>query len=156
MEYIQIRPDLKSGDVVAITSGSLVSRIVRLFTLSSYSHVGIILDIHGRKLLLEAVPPVVRIIPLSNKSNYYVIKLDKVLSPEAENLAFSYIGTAQYSVLEAIKSYFGLNRNPEAWQCVELVKRILQENGTPTDCKDTPRALVEYLLNTGGTLIHID
>jgi hypothetical protein len=82
--------------------------------------------------------------------------MDKILSAEAENLAFSYIGTAKYSVLEAVKSYFGLNRNPEAWQCVELVKRILLENGVPTDCEDTPRALVEYLLKDGRILIHID
>jgi len=155
MNYSQARPDLKSGDVVAISSNSLVSKAIRIFTRSEYSHVGIILDIHGRKLLLEAVPPVVRIVPLSSVNPFYIVKMGKVLSAEAENLAFSFVGKAEYSNLEALKSYFGFNRNPNFWQCVELVKRVLEENGTHIDCKDTPAALVKYLLQDGKSLEYI-
>ena len=151
MDYSAVRDSIQSGDVVAFTHtgfGSLrdiQAQIVRIATRSEYSHVGIVWKIVNRLFLLEAVVPEVRIFPLSNFEEFYLIPLNKKLSEKAENYALSRVGQ-KYSKLEAIKGYFGWNKRDSYWQCAEFVSSVLKENEITITGKDTPTNIVRELL----------
>lgn len=54
MLYEEVRPLIKSGDVIAFSRRGPISRLIETVTDSDYSHVGIAWVISGRILLLEA------------------------------------------------------------------------------------------------------
>ena len=56
--YSTVRPDLKSGDLLFASGNYTISQLIRRFTKSAWSHVGIVfkIDAIGRVLLLESVP----------------------------------------------------------------------------------------------------
>ncbi len=45
VRYEQYRPQMKNGDVIAFSGRGLLSNIIKLGTLSPYSHVGIVLNV---------------------------------------------------------------------------------------------------------------
>lgn len=158
MKYSTVRPTIKSGDVLAFSHRKLRSfydlkiMLVRLFTLSEYSHVGLAIVMGGRVWILEAVTPRIQLVPLSNLLPCYVVSGTK-MTPYEVNAALNWVGRAdiEYSQFEAIKGYLGVNnRNDGAIQCEELVNLLL---GLP--CADTPSATVEYMLRNGSTLTGI-
>jgi hypothetical protein len=66
--YRQVRPILKSGDLLFTSGDYLISQLIQKFTASPWSHVGIVfrVDAIDRVLLLESVEDVgVRFAPLS-------------------------------------------------------------------------------------------
>lgn len=66
--YLDLRENLKSGDILFASGDYLISKAIQKMTNSSWSHVGIIfrLDTIGRILLLESVEDMgVRFAPLS-------------------------------------------------------------------------------------------
>lgn len=158
MKYSTVRPAIKSGDVLAWSHRKLRSwydfkiMLVRLFTMSEYSHVGLAVVMGGRVWVLEAVTPRIRLVPLSNLLPCYVVSGNKMTKEEI-NSALDWVGRGdvEYSQIEAIKGYLGKNdRADGAVQCAELVNIIL---GLP--CRDTPSATVAYMLENGSTLTSI-
>ena len=59
-------PKLQAGDVVFFEPADLMGQIIRIFTWSKYTHVGIAVDSEN---MLEAQTSGVRIVPLSEASN---------------------------------------------------------------------------------------
>ena len=120
MNYIGLRDFIQSGDIVAFTHrgwkswSDIESQIVRMATRSEYSHVGIVWKVGGRNFLLEAVVPEIRIFPLSNFKEFYLLSTRCGLSIEAEEYALSRVGQ-KYSKMEAIKGYLGINKENESW-----------------------------------------
>ena len=158
MKYTNLRRHIKSGDVLAWTHRSwrtwydIKVQLIRLFTLSEYSHVGIAVVMGGRVWVLEAVTPKVRLVPLSNLLPCYHVT-GKGMSPEQVEVGLAWIGRedVEYSQLEAAKTLFGLNaRDNDQIQCAELVNIVL---GNP--CKDTPSAVVDYFLGRGSVLTEV-
>ena len=153
MDYSVIRQSIKSGDVVAFTHRGLKSwsdmesQIVRMATRSEFSHVGILWRVVSRVFCIEAVVPEVRVFPLSSFEEFYLLPIEKELSEDTIDYALSRIGE-KYSKLEAIKGYFGLNKNNNSWQCAELVKSILIREGICIPGKDTPTDVVRGLMET--------
>ena len=151
MNYLDIRDQIKSGDVIAQshrqwgTLHDLQVQAVRIATMSEYSHVGIAWVVAGRVFILEAVSAVVRIFPLSRAGDFFL--LDRGLwSDEAEARAMKHVG-APYSKIDAVRSFFGLSDDTDdAWFCSEYVCSVL---GIHLD-KPTPAALVRYLLDREG------
>lgn len=159
MKYTEYRNNIRTGDILAWSNrarGSIGSNIVRLFTESEYSHVGMAYIYKGRVFVLEAIYPCIRIVPLGNLLPCYVIHMEKNLSLDAEDFAFSLIGTGRYSFLEAAKSYFGLNNSESGWQCVEYVKCILKHNNFEITCRDVPSDLILELQKLGKTVAYLD
>lgn len=160
MKYSEYRTNIQSGDVLVWTNRSSNKSIgnifIRQFTQSEYHHVGIAWVAHRRVFVLEAVPPLVRVVPLSNLLPCYVIKMDSILSNSALERALSMVGVAKYSIPEAIKSYFRANTSASKWQCVEYVKDILKINGIPLECKDTPSDLVFEIQKLGKSLVYLE
>lgn len=148
MNYIGIRNFIKSGDVIAFshsgwkTFSDIESQIVRAFTRSEYSHVGIVLKMSERLFLLEAVVPEIRIVPLSNFNEFYLLSLERPLSEEATDYALQKIGE-KYSKWEAIMGFFDKTRNNKSWQCAEYVNSVLKHNNVFIKGKDTPTDIVK-------------
>ncbi|PHX98297.1 MAG: hypothetical protein CK529_13670 [Rhodospirillaceae bacterium] len=63
MIYNAARPSVRSGDLIAQSGGSWLDwhgikiNLVRMFTRSTYSHVGVAWVVGGRVFMLEAVKP---------------------------------------------------------------------------------------------------
>src|SRR5262245_8306072 len=72
--YSDLRPTLRSGDLLFASGEYTVSRLIRHFTHSPWSHVGTIFALEdiGRVLLLESVEDFgVRLVPVSKYLNDY-------------------------------------------------------------------------------------
>lgn len=156
MKYAQIRNRIKSGDLLAWQGHGFESRIVRAFTGSSYSHVGVAWKIAGRVFVLEASLSGVRIFPLSAKGSFYWVPLDGLgWSSAAEAAAMSPMGE-RYSRLEAVAGYFGQTFMTRSWQCAEYALAIYAAMGHPVeDVPATPEKVVAYL-QTFGNLNYVE
>lgn len=160
-KYSEYRQSIRTGDVLVWSrryNGSLrdiAPWFIRLFTQSEYNHVGIAYVINDRVMVMEAVTPLIRMVPLSEHLPCYLLHMDG-LSAEAESKAFSLIGKGRYSVLESIKSYFGINSNKNRWQCVEYAKEVLRANGIEVPGRDTPSEFVLELQKMGRNLVYIE
>ena len=155
--YLQQRPHIQSGDVIAFTHKSwhtladIEIQAVRFFTQSEFSHVGISWVVVGRIFILEAVVPAIRIFPLSLCGNFYHIPMDKELSEEALEYALDQVGEV-YSKTEAIKAFFGKEKDDDQWECAEYVHSVLEANGILLMGKATPTGVVNDLLEIGKSL----
>lgn len=126
-EYLDIRDELTSGDIVVTCKGDMksfnnfLSLLIRVFTASSYSHVGVVVKLGNRCFIVEATPPVVRLFPVSKLKNFYVLKMEESLTREDENRLFDYLGMP-YSDWNSIASYFtGRPLDNGKLQCAQLV-----------------------------------
>lgn len=151
MRYENARSLMRSGDIIAFRHDNLASRIVRAATGSDYSHVGVVWPVAGRVMILEAVIPKIRIFPLSKLLPFYWVSLDTPLTNEAEEYALSRVGE-EYSVMEAIRGYFGFTEVNHKWQCAEYVKAVLNNSLLRFYGNDTPSILVNEALQKEGIL----
>ena len=155
LDYENIRPFINTGDLVAFTHrgwkswSDIESQIVRMATRSEYSHVGLLWETNDRVFVIEAVIPEIRIFPLSNFTEFYILNRHIDMSKEAEDYMLSKIG-GKYSKLEAIKGYFGKTKGDENWQCAELVNSVYRRDGILLPGKDTPTDVVRGAMEKYG------
>lgn len=156
MKYQDLRNNIKTGDVLAFTHKSWKSwydikvQLVRFFTQSEYSHVGLVWCANDRVFVMESVTGGVRIIPLSKCLPCYHLNMPELTQEQVE-LAFSVMGEP-YSQWEAIQAFFGReNRKDSKWECAEFVSVVAN-----LMCKATPTAVVDYCLSSGATLTKIE
>ena len=77
MKYKEIRPELRTGDIVLFRGRGVASLVIRWFCslcrfkFTMYSHVGMVVRGRNRVLLFEAVPPKVRHVALSDALEKY-------------------------------------------------------------------------------------
>lgn len=147
MKYADARPTLRSGDLLAwshrgwSTFHDIKIQLVRMFTRSEYSHVGLVWVIGGRVLVIEAVEPLVRIYPLSKLGSFYHLPMQATWKPETEELALSHVGTP-YSQLDAIRAFFKPLGSSVVTECAALVLNILHADGVDLGDRATPDAVV--------------
>ncbi len=155
---------IRSGDLLAWGHDSWKTfhdwevQIVRMFTRSEYSHVGVAWVVGEQVLVIEAVVPAVRIVPLKDLLPCYWIagETRNDWDERTEVTAMSKVGQP-YSKWEAIKSVIvkvipGAN---DKWQCAELAAFIrapllLEDYKSPT-----PTALVASALHSGAHLRYL-
>lgn len=164
MNYADARPKIKSGDLLAWSHRGLKSwydlqiQIVRMFTRSEYSHVGIAWVIGGRVFVIEAVSGGIRIFPLSRLAPFYLLQFDVPWAPEAEEYALAHIGEP-YSKMECIRAFFEPLTIDGHWQCAKWVAAVLAKNGIDLGASAIPADLVReamgrYDLNL--TLVEVE
>lgn len=147
MEYSEIRSQIRSGDLLAWSHEGWGSwydikiQLVRMFTRSEYSHVGVAWVVGDRVFVLEAVEPMARIYPLSKLGSFYHIPLKAPWSQSTEEKALSYIG-ADYKQLQAIKAFFKPLGRGNVSECAALVLTILDNDGIDLGHFATPDAVV--------------
>lgn len=151
MKYAECRETIKSGDLLAWDSqGGFQANVVRVFTKSEYSHVGIAWVTGGRVFVVEAVVPRVRIYPLSKTGSFYHIPMNKPLSAKAEAYLLSQVGDS-YSKWLAIKTFFKeiKDKDTNVWHCGKLSNLTLKINGYDYPGEFTPSQLVKATLKDG-------
>jgi ASC-1-like (ASCH) protein len=167
MKYTDIRREIKSGDILAFEHNSwktikdLEIQVVKWFTKSIYSHVGIAWVVGNRVLIIEAVQPLVRIYPLSKCTPFHWIPCgSKYWNEHIEEATLCYVGE-EYSKWEAIKAAFNKLKAgaSEKWECAELANVALaMGNLLKVDqALSTPADVVWHLnMELGFPIIPID
>lgn len=159
MKYDEARSQIKTGDLLAWSSGGWRSwhdiqvNLVRIFTRSEFSHVGIALVGAGRVFVLEAVGAGVRLFPLSRALPFWWIRRRAELGTEAVDFAFDRLGD-RYSRLQAIRAFFGTLTSGEddRWQCAEYVLGILEADDEVLTNVATPTGVVQAAARDWGPI----
>jgi hypothetical protein len=161
MKYELIRKNIRSGDLLAFSHGSWTSwsniktNFIRLFTRSTYSHVGVAWRINGRVFILEAVKPKLRIYPLSISGDFYHIPMNAKWSKSTEEFALSKIGT-DYSELSAVRAFFLPLEDENVEQCAAYAREILEKDGIDLGQMSRPDTVVLAALSLGKKLTYIE
>lgn len=161
MNYAEVRGQIKSGDLIALTHKTwnslydLQVQAVRIATESEYCHVCVAWVVADRVFVIESVTPVVRIFPVSNLQDhgFYWMPVGKDYPMTEEELRFGLkrVGLGEYSKLEAIQGQLGtLNiGEDEKWMCAELTLVMRRLSGIDFGPKATPAAVVEKAQEKG-------
>lgn len=138
-----MRDTIKNGDLLVWNNSKLIST----FTQSSYTHVGLALWIGKRLFVLEADIPEVRLYPLSQKTNFYIIQgVAPDWNDSITDFALQFIGN-KYSIWDAVRSLFMPLKVDGQWQCVEYAKFIYRKMGIELDNSYLPREIVKEFLD---------
>lgn len=164
MKYSEIRDTIKSGDLVAWSKGgtwdswaNFQRNMVRMGTMSEYTHVGIVYVVGGRVFVIDAVQPHVRIFPLSRLTPFRYIRTPFFPSEPDVEFLLAKVGE-DYSIWEAIKAAFTKDtNNPKYIQCAKLANEFLGRfDKRYLELFDTPGAVVTFTLDNYQTEeIHI-
>lgn len=169
MKYAEARAKMKSGDLIAMSYRqpmfhdwySFKVGIVRMFTKSEFSHVGVIWLAANRVFLIEAVVPKVRIYPLSNAlaegEDAYWLAMNAEWTPSAEDFAMSHIGQ-DYSQLKAMVASFSPWEHGRFTECAGLTIDLLNQANVCLGTIATPSAVVRaaWMLDAPCNLISTD
>lgn len=164
MKYDDVRSQIKTGDLLAWSAGGwsnwhdIQVNLVRMFTKSEYSHVGIAWVSLDRVFILEAVGAEVRMFPLSRELPFYWIPRPKVLGLAAVEWAFSKLGNRYESKLRMVINFIlGCEqRDDDRWQCSEYVLGILRADGEELTHDETPTGVVKAAMQRWGSLTFVE
>lgn len=141
MNYAEARALIQSGDVIFQSHKPLRSWydlqiwLLRAFTRSEWSHVGLAWVVAGRVFILEAVSAGVRIFPLSRAGDFTWIARGG-FTTDQEEFVLAHVGEP-YSRWDAIRALFGASNNKDSqWFCSEFVCSVLDlriEDQTPAE-----------------------
>jgi len=157
MDYAAARPQIRTGDLLAFSGGSLRSLkdaqvlAIRIVDWTPYTHVGIAWVVCGRVFIIHAIGRGVSIEPLSNQGSFYWLPLGLQIEEAALEPAFARIGE-HYSKWQAILGFFrrlkiGADR---AWQCAEWVIWFYRQVGHPLLAAEAkPSSVVQSALQAG-------
>jgi len=157
MKYNEARPIIRSGDLIAQGHGDWKSwtgikvNLVRFFTRSTYSHVGIAWVVGGRVMLLEAVMPKLRIFPLSLAGDFFWIPMNAPWTEQTEEFALSKIGV-DYSQKDAIKAFFKPLEDGNVNECAAYVREVYELDGIDLGELSRPDSVVQAALERGSDL----
>ena len=152
MKYSDYKHQIKTGDLLVWSDSSVggasktVGKLIRFFTMSEYCHVGIAWVIGNRIFVIEAVPPVIRIYPLSKLLPCYHISMDLEVKEEDVEFLLSHVGE-EYSRFQAILSYFTAPSPDSEWQCVEFSRKFYERFGYQFKDSWTPSDFVKTILS---------
>ncbi len=160
------RSKIKAGDVIALSHYKWASiydfqiQMVRLFTQSEYTHVGLVVEIGGRLMVAESVTPVVRLKPLSEfvDDGFYWIPTNTPISEQEFTFLMSKVGKGRYSKLAAIAAYFNKLKigTDDNWQCCEYVIAARKLSGLNIKSKAVPSDVVRFLQQQGNPVYFIN
>lgn len=146
--------EIKSGDLIAWTGSSFLGKLVRVFTMSEYSHVGIVVEEADGLYVIEAARPVVRKSKLTGREPMYHIPLDVDFTPEAYVRLHASVGD-KYSMLQAALSFIGLYIDDRKWYCTELAYDFYVNSANfAINKRLTPTEFVSEMLNKYGSQIN--
>lgn len=166
LKYTNVRPLIKSGDLIALTHRrarswyDLQVWAVRVGTASEYCHVAQVWAVGGRLWVLEAVTPLVRMVPLSHfaAEGFYWVPLNTDMSEIELEDALEQIGRARYSKWQAILAFFGRLKlgADRMTQCCEYVITNRRRSGVDLGPVATPARVVQAALNRGASLFYVE
>ena len=164
VDYSSIRPQIRSGDLLAWRRATPFAQLIRHWTGGSYSHVGIAWRFRGRLFVLQDKEKQgIDLVALSDNLPCDWIRTDAAWTDEVEIEAMAHLGQS-YSLLNCVLA--GLNIKPIGVRriCSEYAYGILRAAGVMRSSslshhKDlyakpvlNPSQLVNLLLDLGKTL----
>lgn len=161
MKYADARHTIRSGDLLAFSSGSWRSwndikvNLVRIFTRSTYSHVALAWVVSGRVFVLEAVTPKLRIFPLSQRGDFFLLPLDAPWRDDTEESALASVGH-NYSQRDAVKGFLNRLEPGKVSQCAAYVREVLLRDGIDLGLRSTPDAVVLAAQKRGSSTLFVE
>jgi len=157
--YEEYRSKIKSGDLLIWANESyenisdIMSKVIQAYTRSSYTHVGVAWVVGERVFVIEAIPPSVRIYPLSKKRSFYHIDMGIKWDDSYIQHLLEKVGD-DYGYLDVLRSIIYAPKEDNSWHCVELATDFYEKVGIYTNEQlgYTPKSIVDYLLSDGKTL----
>ncbi len=161
--YGHARPAFRSGDVIAQSHGdwsswkSIKVMGVRVFTLSTYSHVGVIEvdQVDGRVYVVEAVEPCVHRVPLSSIGSFYHLPTRARWTDSTSKFVRSVLGTG-YSQLDAMRAFFRPLPAGTVTECAALTREVLMRADVDLGPMSRPDAVVQRCLALRSSLTFIE
>lgn len=159
MNYSEIRHEIRTGDLLFWSHGPWASwndaqvLIVRAFTLSEYSHVGVAVVLAGRVFVVHAIGRGVVIEPLSNQDAFYWCPMGFAFPESALDAGMSRVGE-RYSKWQALLGFFRKLKigSDRQWQCAEFAIWFWQQAGLILGEVATPAALAREMQSLGKPL----
>ena len=160
--YLAYRNELKNGDILAWTpnglkgTGDLIPYIIKYATGSDFYHVGQVWRVGERIFVVEAMPPLVRIYPLSRKPSFFHIPMNVQWNEEKENGLLSSVGD-DYSLIKAMLTIFKKPTIDNSWQCALKVGQWFEvyENIKLSDTY-TPSDLVKNAIKISDKIVYVN
>ena len=151
MEY-----NIKSGDLITWkdTKG-FFNNTIRIFTLSEYTHVGIAVVEEDGVYVVEAVRPTVRKIKLSERTPFQVIPMNVEYTSESDSFLNNLVGR-EYSILQAVLSFFNIYINDDKWYCTELGHEFYSRVGIEFDKHLTPTRFIRQAIVYSGKTFYVE
>ena len=151
---------ISEGDLLAVSRNSFFSRMIRLWTKETYSHVAIIYKIKDDIVtVVESFEGKgVRLLPINKLLPAHVFGIDGKLFPDTRNFIETKLGE-KYSWYDCIRAAFGLKpKKDNRWQCAEFANAVIRMDGIELDeTAITPGSLVKEVLKKGsGRSVYID
>ncbi len=153
--YADYKEYIKTGDLLVWGAdntgpalGRVFSYLVRLFTVSNYSHVGIAFVLSKRLFVIEAKRTGVVITPLSDRDVFYHIPMGIDADRDVEDFLISKVG-CKYSFTGLFRGFFfnEANHMDSNYQCAELVNEFYKRCGIDLDGAYTPRKIVDAVMS---------
>ena len=161
--YDWARKGFRSGDLVAQSHGDWKSwkgiqvLIVRVCTLSTYSHIGVI-DVDqsdNRVYIVEAVRPCAHRVLLSTIGDFYHLPMRAGWTPSTSVYVGSILG-AIYSRWSAIRAFFNPLPAGSVSECAALAREVLMRAGVDLGPMSRPDAVVQRALVLGSSITFIE
>jgi hypothetical protein len=157
------RPAFRSGDIFAQSHGGWGTwkdfkvMCVRVCTLSTYSHVGVIeVDpTDGRVYAIEAVQPCVHRVPLSTIGSFYHLPMRRAQWDRGTAMYVDEVLGTPYSQLDAIRAFFNPLPAGTATECAALTREIEMRCGVDLGPMSRPDAVVQRALELGSSITYI-
>jgi hypothetical protein len=148
MKYCYAKKKIHSGDVIAFKGKSWFSKVIKWWTKSDFTHVGIAWRVGDRLFVIEAGDfHGIRIMPASLQKPFYCIYTGVCWTDQLEKIILSHVGDP-YSISGCIMAAFNLaTTRDRSWQCAEFVNYILKNADIDLgkNC-ETPAKIVYKLL----------
>jgi hypothetical protein len=154
MKYATIRPYIKSGDLLFFRGTGLMAWLVRVWTNSDYSHVGMAWRIGGRILILECRPThggvtISRALSDELGDKITVVSTYANWNSGSEERALEYLGKS-YGWWSAIRGGFGYAPTSKSVDCAEFCAYVLR---LPIICAETPQSLWNRYSNNASYIL---
>lgn len=148
--YGECRPEFRTGDLLCFRGRGIASFLIRAFTRSWYSHVGLVYWHQGRNFCIEAVGVGVRIVLVSELQRRYHGGIDYFRvrdsdEPQREKAVafcfaqlgklYDHVGIWRFIVAIVFGKVAAVRRD-EQWFCSELVAAAYEDAGLPLTAKD--------------------
>ncbi len=130
MNYNDIRNTLKSGDLVFYSShNGIGDKLIKWWSKSKYSHVGVVWVVAGRVFLLEASAfGGVRLVPLSKRMPDLIVRMNLEWNAAAEQQAMEHM-MDKYSFYDALLAGLHKKYKSSNWICTEYAASIVEKCG---------------------------
>lgn len=169
--YSKVRHEIQTGDLLAWRTtkiNSFISLVLFLYQKifkAKFSHVGVAVRVADRIFIVEAVPPVVHVVPLSQEGTFYWIPAG-MTNTAGERFTQLPLGADEgamiqhllstvgkpYSLVDFFKGLLKLGNSVSDYYCSEQAGEFYNSFGrlTNEDAGDHPDRLVDELVKAVG------